>query len=52
MKKMDKLVSWGEHNAAVKAIGFSQNCPWIASGAGTADKKIRVFSLNTFEKIC
>lgn len=48
---MSKLVSWDEHQAAVKAIGFNPNEPTITSGAGTADRKLRVFSLNTLKLI-
>lgn len=48
LKTMDRVASWNEHNAAVKAIGFNPNHPSIASGGGTADKKIRIFSLHTF----
>ena len=49
LRKMTKLASWSEHNAAVKAIGFNPKEPTIASGSGTADRKIRIFSLNTLE---
>lgn len=48
LKRMSCITSWEEHNAAVKAIGFNPNHPSIASGGGTADKKIRIFSLHTF----
>lgn len=51
LKKMSKLISWDEHQAAVKAIGFNPNEPTITSGAGTADRKLRVFSLNTLKLI-
>ena len=49
MKKMGKLASWNEHKAAVKAIGFNPKEPTLSSGGGTADRKIRVFSLQTLE---
>lgn len=48
---MNKLVSWDQHQAAVKAIGFNPNEPTIVSGAGTADRKLRVFSLQTLKMI-
>jgi cell division cycle 20-like protein 1 (cofactor of APC complex) len=48
LKTMDKMTCWNEHNAAVKAISFNPKHPSIASGGGTADKKIRIFSLNSF----
>ena len=51
MKKMSPLVVWDQHQAAVKAIGFNPNEPTIASGAGTADRKLRVFSLQTLKMI-
>ncbi len=49
LRKMDKIVTWDQHQAAVKAIGFNPNDASIASGGGTADRKIRVFSLQTLE---
>lgn len=49
MRKMGKLACWGEHTAAVKAIGFNPKEPTVASGGGTADRKIRIFSLQTLE---
>lgn len=51
LKMMDKMTAWNEHNAAVKAISFNPKHPSIASGGGTADKKIRIFSLQTFGKM-
>jgi cell division cycle 20-like protein 1 (cofactor of APC complex) len=51
LKKMSKMVSWGQHEAAVKAIGFNPSEPTITSGAGTADRKLRVFSLQTLKMI-
>lgn len=51
MKMMDKMACWDQHNAAVKAIGFNPKFPEIASGGGTADKKIRVFNLQTLQKV-
>ena len=47
LKTMSKMAVWNEHNAAVKAIGFNPNDSSIASGGGTADRKIRIFSLQT-----
>lgn len=46
---MGKLASWSEHKAAVKAIGFNPKEPTIASGGGTADRRLRIFSLQTLE---
>jgi cell division cycle 20-like protein 1 (cofactor of APC complex) len=51
MRKMDKLACWSDHKAAVKAIGFNPKHPSLASGGGTADKRIRIFSLQTLEMI-
>ena len=51
LKTMNKMAVWNDHNAAVKAIGFNPNDPSIASGGGTADRKIRIFSLQTLEMI-
>ena len=48
LKKMDKIISWNDHRAAVKAISFNPLHQSIASGGGTADKKVRIFSLQTF----
>jgi cell division cycle 20-like protein 1 (cofactor of APC complex) len=48
LRMMEKMFAWTEHQAAVKAISFNPNHPSIASGGGTADKKIRIFSLQTF----
>ncbi len=45
------MVSWDQHQAAVKAIGFNPNEPTITSGAGTADRKLRIFSLHTLKMI-
>ena len=49
IKKLEMLAEWGEHRAAVKAIGFSPNDPTITSGGGSADRKLRVFSLQTLQ---
>lgn len=51
LKKMENMMTWGDHRAAVKAIGFNPNHPSIASGGGTADRRIRIFSLQTFEML-
>lgn len=51
LKKMTKMVSWDQHEAAVKAIGFNPNEPTITSGAGTADRKLRIFSLHSLKMI-
>jgi cell division cycle 20-like protein 1 (cofactor of APC complex) len=48
LKRMQTMISWSNHRAAVKAIGFNPNDASIASGGGSADRKIRIFSLNTF----
>lgn len=48
LRKMDKMMVWGDHKAAVKAIGFNPHDPSIASGSGTLDRRIRIFSLQTF----
>lgn len=47
LKMMGKLAAWGDHDAAVKAIGFNPKDSSIASGGGTADRKLRIFSLQT-----
>lgn len=51
MRTMDRMACWDEHTAAVKAIGFNPKGHEIATGGGTADKKIRIFSLNTLQKV-
>lgn len=51
LKKMTKMVSWDQHEAAVNAIGFNPNEPTITSGAGTADRKLRIFSLHSLKMI-
>lgn len=51
LKKMSKMISWDQHEAAVKAIGFNPNEPTITSGAGTADRKLRIFSLHSLKMI-
>lgn len=51
MRKMAKIVTFEENQAAVKAIGFSPNEPIIASGGGTADRKLRLFNLHTLKMI-
>ena len=51
MRKMAKIASFEEHQAAVKAIGFSPNEPMIASGGGTADRKLRLFNLQTLKMV-
>ena len=48
LKRMQTVVEWKEHKAAVKAIGFNPCDPTIISGSGCADRKLRVFSLNSF----
>ena len=48
LKTMNKMMVWDDHKAAVKAIGFNPRHPTIASGGGTADRKLRIFSLQTF----
>lgn len=47
MKRMEMLAEWSEHRAAVKAIGFNPADPTIASGGGSADRKLRIFSLHS-----
>lgn len=49
LKKMEMLAEWGEHRAAVKAIGFNPSDPTLTSGGGSADRKLRVFSLHSLE---
>ena len=49
LNKMDTLMEWSEHRAAVKAIGFNPSDPTIISGGGSADRKLRVFSLHTLQ---
>ena len=51
LKMMGKMASWGNHDAAVKAIGFNPKDSSIASGGGTADRKLRIFSLQSLEMI-
>ena len=43
------LAEWNQHRAAVKAIGFNPSEPTITSGGGSADRRLRVFSLHTLE---
>lgn len=49
MKKMDSLAQWTDHKAAVKALGFNPSDPTIISGGGSADRRLRVYSLQTLE---
>ena len=49
MKKMESMAQWCDHKAAVKAVGFNPADPTIVSGAGSADRRLRVFSLHTLE---
>ena len=46
---METLAEWCDHKAAVKAIGFNPSDPTIASGGGSADRRLRVFSLQTLQ---
>jgi cell division cycle 20-like protein 1 (cofactor of APC complex) len=48
LRTMGKMMVWDDHKAAVKAIGFNPRHPTIATGGGTADRKLRIFSLQTF----
>jgi cell division cycle 20-like protein 1, cofactor of APC complex len=47
LKKMEVLAEWNQHRAAVKAIGFNPSDPTLTSGGGSANRKLRVFSLQT-----
>ncbi|XP_059201427.1 cell division cycle protein 20 homolog [Centropristis striata] len=42
------VLSWGEHQGAVKALAW---CPWqtniLASGGGTSDRHIRIWNVNS-----
>ena len=49
LKKMESMVQWTEHRAAVKALGFNPSDPTIITGGGSADRKLRVFSLQTLQ---
>ena len=49
MKKMESMAQWTDHKAAVKAVGFNPSDPTIISGGGSADRRLRVFSLHTLE---
>lgn len=47
LKMMNKIATFSEHKAAVKALSFNSNLPILASGGGTADRHIRFFSTHT-----
>ena len=49
LKKMDTLAEWCDHKAAVKAVGFNPSDPTLISGGGSADRRLRVFSLHTLQ---
>jgi cell division cycle 20-like protein 1, cofactor of APC complex len=49
LKKMETLAEWGDHRAAVKALGFNPSDPTIVSGGGSADRRLRVYSLQTLQ---
>lgn len=49
LKKMEVLAEWSLHKAAVKAIGFNPSDATITSGGGSADRRLRVFSLHSLE---
>ena len=51
LRRMETVAEWRQHKAAVKAIGFNPSDPTIISGGGCADRKLRVFSLNTFQML-
>ena len=51
LKKMGSLAEWTNHKAAVKAIGFNPSDPTIVSGGGSADRRLRVFSLQTLQML-
>jgi hypothetical protein len=45
------MAEWANHKAAVKALGFNPSDPTIISGGGSADRKLRVFSLQTLQML-
>ena len=45
------MAEWTHHKAAVKALGFNPSDPTIISGGGSADRKLRVFSLQTLQML-
>lgn len=49
LKKMDTLAEWTDHKAAVKAVGFNPSDPTIISGGGSADRRLRIYSLQTLQ---
>ena len=49
LKKMETLAQWSDHRAAVKAVGFNPSDPTIISGGGSADRRLRVFSLHSLQ---
>lgn len=49
LKKMDSLAQWTDHRAAVKAVGFNPSDPTLISGGGSADRRLRVYSLQTLQ---
>lgn len=52
MRKMKLMGSIGKHEAAVKALAWNPNKRNILlSGAGTADRKIRIFDVHQHEQI-
>ncbi len=51
MRKMNKVICFDDHKAAVKAIDFSKQSDLLASGSGTADRRVRLFSLQTYQQV-
>ena len=52
IRKMKQVAQLGDHEAAVKALAWNPNNKNILlSGAGTADRKIRIFDCNSLEQI-
>lgn len=49
LKKMNTLTEWYDHTAAIKALDFNPSDPTIISGGGSADRKLRIYSLHTLQ---
>ena len=51
IKKMETLAQWSDHTAAVKAVGFNPSDPTIISGGGSADRKLKIYSLHSLQML-
>ena len=53
LRQMKLHASLGEHEAAIKALSW---CPKkkniLVSGAGTSDRKLRIFDINKKKELC